>query len=509
MAPPQQRTVALVGRPNVGKSRLFNRLARRRVAIVHDLAGVTRDVNALEIDDCYTLLDTGGIGLVVDMDHQKLISAAEEQVWFAIEAAQLICFVVDAREGLTPLDQTLAERLRSSGKEVLLIINKADDSLLEERALNDFAALGFRRMLPISAEHGRNEDAVRSIIEQSLDRIIPLDPPIEGDTPPPRIPLAFVGRPNVGKSSIVNRLLNHDRLVVSEVPGTTRDSVSLDLDFTSKDGETWPFRLIDTAGLRNRGKVSHSVEYFSSVRSHHAIEEAGIVFLVIDAEAGVTRADKTLAGEIIEAGRCLVIVVNKWDVALEQFQREPVKGYETVDEFRAAYEESVRKELFFLPDSPIVFISAKTGYSFDRVLRAARLLWETSSRTIPTARLNALFTKLVDARSPKLVKGRRFKLYYATQTGNRPFVFRLFCNRATKLDDPYRRYLQKSITETFKLTGCPIRFDLRGKTVRYAGSAPGGAARDPDAPRPKAATKKGVKKSARPGGRRGRSRGSR
>lgn len=500
MAPPQQRTVALVGRPNVGKSRIFNRLARRRVAIVHDQAGVTRDVNAHEIDQRYTLLDTGGIGLVVDMDHQKLIDAAEDQVWFAVEAAQLICFVVDAREGLTSLDETIAARLRDSGKKVLLLANKADDPGLEERALNEFAALGFRQMAALSAEHGRNEDATRERIEGLLDHIIPLDPPLAEGAPPARIPLAFVGRPNVGKSSMVNRLLDSDRLVVSEVPGTTRDSVSLDFDYTTKEGDRWPFCLVDTAGLRNRGKVSHSIEYFSTLRSHQAIEDAGVVFLVLDAASGVTRADKNLAGEILDGGRCLVIVVNKWDLVLEQFQRDPTPGYETVEDFRANFEAEVRRELFFLPESPIIFISAKTGYAFDRVLRAARLLWETSGRTLPTARLNSHLHKLVEARSPKLIKGRRFKLYYATQTGNRPFIFRLFCNRATKLDDSYRRYLQNSLTETFKLTGCPIRFDLRGKAVRYANNARGKGPLDPRAPRPKPDPKAKKKSSHRRGG---------
>lgn len=472
MAPPSQRTIALVGRPNVGKSRLFNRLARRRIAIVHDQAGVTRDVNALELDDAYTLLDTGGIGLVVDMDHQALIAAAEEQVWFAVEAANLICFVVDAREGLTPLDETIAARLRDSGKEVILIVNKADDPRLDDNAI-EFAALGFAKSVHVSAEHGRNEDQLREMLKTTLDRLVPLDPPVDQSAQAQRrIKLAFVGRPNVGKSSIANRLLASERLVVSEVPGTTRDSVSLDLDYTTKDGENWPFRIVDTAGLRHRGKVSHAIEYFSSVRSHGAIEETDIAYLVLDAEEGVTRADQALAGEILEAGKCLGILVNKWDLAIERFQREPVPGFDSVEEFRLSYIKAVRKELFFLPDSPIVFVSARTGFSFERVLRTARHLWETSGRSLPTPRLNQLLGRLAEAKSPKYIKGRQFKIYYATQTGNRPFTFRMFCNRATKLEEGYRRYLEKNVIQEFKLNGCPIRFDLRGKTVRYAGNNP-------------------------------------
>lgn len=463
MSDPSQRTVALVGRPNVGKSRLFNRLARQRVAIVHDQAGVTRDVNSTVVDNDYTLLDTGGIGLVVDMDHQKLIAAAEEQSWFAMEAADVICFVVDAREGLTALDQTIAERMRQSGKKIILTINKVDAPSMTNRT-TEFAALGFSREIAVSAEHGYGEDELRELISETLG---PNENPPEPETDP-RIKIAFIGRPNVGKSSIVNRLLESDRLVVSEVPGTTRDAVALDLDYRAKDDVLWRFRLMDTAGLRHRGKVSHSIEYFASVRSRSAIESADIVFLVLDAESGVTRADKALAGEAIEAGKCISIVVNKWDLAMERFARDPIKGYDSIDEFREAFATAANRELFFMPDSPINFVSAKSGFSFQRILSTARRIWETSERTLPTPRINQLFEKLLDAKAPKIVKGSRFKIYYSTQTSKRPFTFRMFCNRATKLEDSYKRYLEKSFIKEFGLNGCPVRFDLRGKTMRYA-----------------------------------------
>ncbi|MCC5835721.1 MAG: ribosome biogenesis GTPase Der [Opitutales bacterium] len=459
------RTVALVGRPNVGKSRLFNRLARRRIAIVHDQAGVTRDVNSVEIDDDYTLLDTGGIGLVVDMDHQKLIQAAEEQVWFAVEAASVILFVLDAREGLTSLDEIIAERLRASGKSIIPVINKVDNPNMVDRA-QPFLSLGFGEGLMISAEHGYGESELR----EGLDEVLGPRPEKESEAAGerPRIRLAFVGRPNVGKSSICNRLLNDSRLVVSEVPGTTRDSVSLNLDYKASDGQDWPFALVDTAGLRRRGRVSHSIEYFSTLRSHEAVEKADIVFLVIDAETGVTRQDKALAGEIIDSGKCVCVIVNKWDKAIEGFEEQPLKGYETIDDFRKGYGEAALKELFFLPDSPVLFVSAKTGLAIDRVLRMARMLWEISGRSLPTPRLNKCLDALLQKREPKIVKFKRFKIYYAVQIGNRPFRFRLFCNRATKLEEGYKRYLVRGINKAFELRGCPIEFDLKGKTVRYA-----------------------------------------
>ena len=461
--PATDRTVALVGRPNVGKSRLFNRLAGRRIAIVHDQPGVTRDVNAVDVrEGGYILLDTGGIGLVADMKLRELVAAAEEQVWFALETASLICMVVDAREGLMPLDEEIAARLRASGREVLLVVNKADNEFLGERTVA-FSRLGLGEGVPVSAEHGYNESGLREAI---IDRLGP--PPSEDDAPPERFKIAFAGRPNVGKSSLCNALLRQERLVVSEVPGTTRDAVELNLDYKGRDGSNWPFLLVDTAGLRKRGRLDTSVEFFSGLRTHDAIGDADIVFLVIEALSGVTRLDKAIAGEVAESGRCLAVVVNKWDEAVARWREEPVSGYDTIEAFRAAFAESVRAELFFYPECPVVFTSAKTGHAIGRLLQTARRFQEVSGRTLPTPRVNALVERLFARRAPRVVKGKRFRVYYAVQTRTRPFTFRLFCNRATKLDDGYRRYLQTGFTKEFNLGGCPVRFDLRGKTVRYA-----------------------------------------
>ncbi len=460
----KMETVALVGRPNVGKSRLFNRLARKRIAIVHDQAGVTRDVNSTVVRNHYNLLDTGGIGLVVDMDHEKLIAAAEEQVWLAVQTADLICFVLDGREGLTTLDETIAEKLRSSGKKVLAVVNKIDDERMEGH-VPEFEALGFDEVVAVSAEHGYNSRQ----LEEEIEKVVGPPPEEEKADETYRIKIAFVGRPNVGKSSLCNYLLEDERLVVSEVPGTTRDSVMLDLDFKTKDDLVLPFRLVDTAGLRRRKRVNHSIEYFSTVRTRHAIESSDIVFLVIDAESGVTRQDKALAGEIIDAGKSVAVIVNKWDIAIDRFRANQPEKFENMEAFRKEYARQALKEIFFLPDSPVLFVSALRGFAMDKVLKFARGLWETSGRTLTTSKVNSVVQGLFEKRQPAYIDNKRFKAYYTVQIGNRPFVFRIYCNRATKLADSYRRYLQNGFNKHFGLSGCPLRFELKGKEKRYSG----------------------------------------
>lgn len=458
----EQRNVALVGRPNVGKSRLFNRLAGRRIAIVHDQPGVTRDVNTVEIEGDYTLMDTGGIGLVSDESGKQYLSdAVEEQVYFAMQAAQLVLMVVDSKEGCTPLDEEIVSRLRHFGKKVILVVNKIDQPEHEARE-SDFAHLGFDHNHLVSAEHGRGIDDLRQSIAEALGPKPEEEPQPEGH----RVKICFAGRPNVGKSSLCNRLLNSERLVVSEVPGTTRDSVSLDLDYKHGKDEIWPFRLMDTAGLRKRGKMNSSVEYFSSVRSENAIENADVVFLVLDALTGVTTQDKSLAGHIVKSGKSLAILVNKWDLALETFQRDPLSGYKDEKDFRKKYANAVVKELFFIPNSPVLFVSALKGYALEDLLATARKIDERQLRKLPTAKLNQLIAQLLERQRPKLVKGKRFKVYYSVQTGNRPYRIRLFCNQAANLDDRYRRYLEKGFISEFKLDGCPVRFELIGKPKR-------------------------------------------
>lgn len=455
------RHVAIVGRPNVGKSRLFNRLSNSNIAIVHDEPGVTRDVNSVVVDDKFILLDTGGIGLTIKSNSQDLNFAVDEQIDFAIQAADIILFLVDGRNGLTALDEIIAEKLRNYGKTSFLVINKIDYPKLEEET-DDFSRLGLGAGLMISAEHSRGIEDLRSHIYRLIGPVS--DQNINKEDQ--RIKLCFLGRPNVGKSSICNSLIKSKRLIVDEKPGTTRDAVEIDFDYLKNGESTWLFTLIDTAGLRKKKKINSSVEYFSTVRSHHAIERSSVVFLVLDAKTGVTKQDKLLAGKILEFGRSIAIIVNKWDFALESFERNPIPGYEDEAEFRKEFTVSLLKELFFLPDSPVIYVSAKTGYALENILESASLLNETSLRQLSTPQINRLISKLVLRKSPPMIKGRRFKVYYALQTGKQPHRIRLYCNQIARLDDSYRRYLESNFTSEFKLQGCPIKIELVGKETR-------------------------------------------
>lgn len=459
--------VALVGRPNVGKSRLFNRIAGGRDAIVHDRPGVTRDVLARDVDGRFTLLDTGGIGLPEEDAPGEIVRAVEEQVFVAAESSDLILFVVDAREGLVPLDEEIASRLRRKTRcPIRLVANKCDNERATASA-DEFARLGFGDPLPVSAEHRIGFGRLRKVLEDLLP------PPTAPETETGRrVRIAFVGKPNVGKSSITNRLLASRRLIVSEVPGTTRDSVALDLDYPFDGGRTGRFRLIDTAGVRSRGKVNTSVEYFSGLRTRRAIDDCDVVFLLLDAMTGVTRQDKAVAGEILEAGRPLAIVVNKWDLALEAFSRGGVEGYRSAADFEENYREAAGEELFFLPRSPFLFLSAKTGFETGSILSTAERIDHLQRMTLPTGRLNRTLQDLIAARPPKRMHGKPFKVFYAVQTGTRPFRFRLFCNRPEKFEDTYRRYLEHGIIDAFGLEGTPIRFDLVGKERRGESERP-------------------------------------
>lgn len=456
------RTVALVGRPNVGKSRLFNRLCSRRLSIVHDMPGVTRDLISAEVRDDYVLLDTGGIGMEIEMTPKNIATAAEEQVDFAINAAKVILFVVDVRTGITPLDEMVTEKLRRYGKKVLIVANKADNQNDEAEA-DEFGRLGLGEPYPVSAEHGRGMSSLNEAIEVKLG---PAPESSKGDHDK-RIRISLLGRPNVGKSSIGNRLLDSNRLIVSDVPGTTRDSVELDLEYKHPDGESLKFRLADTAGLRMKRKVDSPVEYFSGVRTQHALERSDVVFLVIDAVDGVTKQDQALAGEVLDAGKALVVVVNKWDFIIERWEQEPIEGYKNLKHFLKSYEDSLRKEMFFLPDPPVLFVSALTGFKIESMLETAASVEATLDLKLPTGRLNNLIHRLFEERSPKLVGTKRFKVFYAVQIGSRPLKIRFYCNRVERLEPGYRRYLEKALIHEFRLSGCPVRFDLVGKEKRY------------------------------------------
>jgi GTPase len=458
------RTVAIVGRPNVGKSRLFNRLARKRISIVHDQPGVTRDPLAAEVED-YTVIDTGGIGLEGGDTPDLIARAVEHQVSFSIEAASLILFVVDGKTGITSLDEQIAATLRRSGKPVVLVVNKVD-TVDKESAVAEFYNLGLGEPYSISAEHGLGEAELRIFVRQRLEELAPLEE--EEATPDedaPRGPLkiCFIGRPNVGKSSLGNRLLSAERLIVSDIPGTTRDAIELDFVWKAKRGELWPFRLTDTAGLRHKTKIGSPVEYFSRIRSLDALREAHIVFLVLDAMDGVTQQDKAVAGEAVKEGKPLIIVVNKWDLVLEAFRDGSMAKYESERDYRHEFEDRLRGELFFSPGSPVMFVSALKGTEIEKMLRSARELDSRLDIRLPTGRLNAAIIRLTEIAPPPKIEGTRFRVYYAVQTGNRPLRIRLFCNQARRMSDSYRRYLEGGLVEEFSLQGCPIHFDLTGK----------------------------------------------
>ena len=457
------RAVAIVGRPNVGKSRLFNRLVKRRVSIVHDQAGITRDViSAAVADGDYTLLDTGGIGLVGGESTAELTAASERQVDFAIAAADLILFVVDGLDGITALDTRISQMLRKSKKDILLVINKADfdDEKLE---LEDAYRLGLGEPIRVSAEHGRGEADLRDEIAARLGPVPEGDG--SGKTAEDPLCVCFIGRPNVGKSSLGNRLLKSERLIVSATPGTTRDAVEHEFEFKTRNGKNAKFRLIDTAGIKAQTKLASPVEYFSRLRSLDAIPRADVIFMVVDAFDGITQQDKAIAGEATKENKPIVIVVNKWDLVLESFKRgdESTLAYKDERDYREKYEKALFERLFFTAGSPVIFVSALTDFEIDRMLNAAVKTNRLLDTKVPTAKLNALLERMVSQTPPPHIANRRFKVYYATQTGNRPFRFRIFCNREERLPENYRRYLEAGIVKEFDLFGCPMLFKLVGK----------------------------------------------
>jgi len=288
----------------------------------------------------------------------------------------------------------------------------------------------------------------------------------------PPLRLCFLGRPNVGKSSLSNRLLASDRLIVSDMPGTTRDAVELPFTFTGRNGRSYPFSLIDTAGIKAATKLAAPVEYFSRLRSLDAIQRADVVFLVLDALDGVTQQDKAIAGEAVKERKPIVVVVNKWDLVHAAFEKpEGLKGFASERDYREKYERAVFERLFFTPGAPLIFASAHSELALDRMMNAAVKLDRTLEKKLPTGRLNRLLAELTERTPPPVVGSRRFRIYYATQTGHRPFRIRIFCNREDRLPESYRRYLEAGVIREFKLEGCPVYFDLVGKEKHTPGAS--------------------------------------
>lgn len=443
-------TVAIVGRPNVGKSELFNRLVQHRIAIVHDQPGVTRDRLAA---DCklgtrpFTVVDTGGIGGKIGDNFDDQVRAEAE---LAMDMADVILFVADARAGVNPIDRTLASQLRSAQKPVLLAVNKIDHANQEFFDV-EFAQLGFSAVVAISAAHNRGIGELVEVIEKHLP---PPSGEIETGSANP-IKLAVVGRPNVGKSSLLNAILKDQRTIVSNLAGTTRDSV--DIPYL-RDGKTYV--LIDTAGIRARGKHNTSVEVFSVMRSEKSIARADICVLVIDAVEGVTSQDKKIAGLIQENEKPCLIAVNKLDL---------VKPSTGARNFFDAVLGQIRANLFFLDYAPIDIVSALTGENLDRLFGSVAKIQTHSTRSIGTGQLNRLLQQAMQAHPPPHRGNKRLKLLYATQVDKQisnavgPPTFVLFFNYPELLTDDYRRYLEGRIRSEYGYYGLPIIFRLRSR----------------------------------------------
>lgn len=444
-------TIAIVGRPNVGKSALFNCLAGRRIAIVHDQPGVTRDrLFAL----CKTtsrpaqLVDTGGIGATLDDGFADQVRAEAE---VAIETADLILFTVDGQEGLHPIDQTLAAELRRAQVPIALVVNKIDDRKHDGYA-DEFAKLGFPALIPISAAHGRGFTELLDWLDQNLAKLPEAE---EVEAPPDSevLKLAIVGRPNVGKSSLVNALIGRQRAIVSDVAGTTRDAI--DIPLTHRNHH---YLLIDTAGLRPRSKRDTSVEVFSAMRTEQSIRRADLVALVIDSAQGITAMDRKIAGQILDASKPCIIVLNKYDLF---HPGGPTK--ERIEELT----DQVSRELFFLTYAPFAAVSAKEGQHLGKFFQTIEKVRQAAKVPVPTGPLNRLLQDAMVRTPPPLVSNKRFKLLYVTsataQDGSLLPVptFLLFCNRADLLTESYKRYLENTVRAEYEMTGLPIRFVLK------------------------------------------------
>jgi len=465
--------IAIVGRPNVGKSSLFNRIVGRRIAIVHEQPGVTRDRIAAEAEwrgRPFTLVDTGGLGLLRgEKANDVIIKAAIEQADLAIEAAHVIILVVNAQEGVVPLDREVAARLRRSGKPVLVAVNKVDTSRLEMNAA-EFAELGFEKIFPVSAIHGHGVEnlmkaAVTLLPVQSSEFRVQSSESETANAEPLR--LAIVGRPNVGKSSIINALTRSERVIVTPIPGTTRDSVDVPFEVQT-EGVRERYVLIDTAGIRKPRRVGDSIEFFSVKRAEDSIARSDIVVFVLDAEAGILEQDKKVADKIVGERKACLLVVNKWDLfekRVRQAREEEVarrkqkrerngaeKSLTTLAEFGAW----VQARLFFLDYAPVIFTSAKSGFHLDRLLEAVRYVGAQLQQKIPTAILNRTLHDAVERRQPASSRGCRLKFFYATQVRQAPPTFLLFVNRNELFSEQYKKYLADQLRRAFGFEGCPI-----------------------------------------------------
>ena len=432
--------IAVVGRPNVGKSTLFNKIVGKRLSIVEDTPGVTRDRIYAEGEwrnKTFHIVDTGGIEPKTD---DVILSQMRRQAQMAIDSADVILFVVDIRTGMTATDQDVASMLQRSGKPVVLAVNKADQTGRENPDIYEFYNLGLGDPIAVSAVHGHGTGDL-------LDACFAYFPPEEEEEEDDDvIKVAVIGKPNVGKSSLINRILGEERVIVSNVAGTTRDAI--DSYYENEQGK---FCFIDTAGMRKKSKVDDRIEKFSVLRSTMAIERSDVCLILIDAQEGVTEQDTKVAGLAHEAGKACIIVVNKWD-AIE-------KDGKTMDKMR----QDVMRDLSYMTYAPIVFISALTGQRVGRLFELIRYVNDQAAMRITTGMLNNVLADATARVQPPTDKGRRLKIYYMTQVGIKPPHFVCFCNDARLFHFSYQRYLENQIRSTFGLEGTPVRLTVRQK----------------------------------------------
>ncbi|MDD4911823.1 MAG: ribosome biogenesis GTPase Der [Sideroxydans sp.] len=440
-------TLVLVGRPNVGKSTLFNRLTRSRDALVADLPGLTRDRHygrGRVGERPFLVVDTGGLEPVAK---EGIMHEMAKQTRQAIDEADLVMFIVDGRAGLTPQDRIISTQLRKTGRPIMLLVNKAE-GMQSARITAEFHELGIGTPIPISSAHGDN---VAEMIEIALDELPAIEPEIEEKSNKPK--LAIVGRPNVGKSTLVNAILGEERVIAFDQPGTTRDSIYIDFERGGRE-----YTIIDTAGVRRRGKVDEAVEKFSVVKTLQAIEDANVIVLVVDARDQITEQDAHLADFVLQTGRALVLAVNKWD-GLDEYKRDTAK-------------RDIERKLHFLSFAKHHFISALNGTGVDALLKSVNQAYAAAMVKLPTPQLTRVLMAALEKQQPPRGGVFRPKMRYAHQGGSNPPLIVIHGSALDKVPDGYKRYLEKCFCEAFKLEGTPLRIDFKSGANPFADKVP-------------------------------------